>query len=411
VVVLQDHGVLSQESLFFHLYNRHLSKLFLLLSHTLSLLDLTLGGVDGKSVLPETFDFTLVFKLAHASLLGIHLLETFVFGEFGHQFVLEFVFESLLFSSAFSLKTGLELLGSLQFFTNSVLSSDISTLLSKGSFFFLLNVQFVSEVLLELFFKTTLFFLSSQLQEKGFSLLFGSSFHALNLVLSHLLLGSVASDHLILVLFEFSLSSQQSTFLLLGELHVSLSLFLFLANDSAHFLVFINHLSNDIVDLLLLLNVLGVSFSTDFFLLSNLVLNVLLVLHQVLGLFSSQLSIKAVLVFLVLEVVGIDVSILLEFNLLSELAFSLLGGTLLVEVSMSNAGLEFLELVTLSTNLLDLTLSLLVIDLHLGHFTGEGLFHGGEVDSLGTSGALILLANSGVKLGLSEITHIYITAI
>jgi len=57
--------------------------------------------------------------------------------------------------------------------------------------------------------------------------------------------------------------------------------------------------------------------------------------------------------------------ILFQINLLSELLFSLLSGTLLVEVSISNAGLKFLKLVTLTADLLNLTLSLLIVDLHL----------------------------------------------
>jgi hypothetical protein len=51
--------------------------------------------------------------LAHASFLGVHLFETFIFGKLLHQFVLEFVFKSLFFRSTFSLKTSLELLGGL----------------------------------------------------------------------------------------------------------------------------------------------------------------------------------------------------------------------------------------------------------------------------------------------------------
>lgn len=249
------------------------------------------------------------------------------------------------------------------------------------------------------------------MHEEGFSLFFSSGFHALDLVLSHLLLGSVATDHLIFVLFKLLLSSQQSTFLLLRELHVSLSLLLLLSNDSSHFLVFINHLLNHSVHLLFLLHIFSIGFSTHFFLLTDLILDVLLVADQVCGLLSLQFSVKAVLVFLSLEVVGINVSVLFQVNLLSELSFSLLGGTFFVKVSMSNAGLEFLKLVTLTTDLLDLTLSLLVSDLHLGHLTGQRLFHGGQVDSLSTLRSLVLLTDSGVELCLSEITHIYITAI
>ena len=161
VVLLEDFSMLSQQSLFLHLNNRHLSELFLLLSHTLLLLNFTLSSVDLESVLPETLDLTLVFKLTHTSLLGVHLLETLILSKLSHQLVLEFVFKSLLFSSAFSLETSLELLGSLQLFTNSVLSSNISALLGKSSLLLLLNVQFVSKVLLELLLSTTLLLFSS----------------------------------------------------------------------------------------------------------------------------------------------------------------------------------------------------------------------------------------------------------
>jgi len=207
VVLLQDGSMLGQKTLFFHLNNRHLSKLFVLLGDSFLLLDFTLDLIDLESILPEALDFTLVILFAHASLLGIHLLKALILSEFSIQLILEFVLKSSFFSSTLSLKTSLELLSSLQFFTNGVLSSDISTLLGKGGLFFLLNVQFVSKVLLEFLFKTTLFFLSSQLDEESFTLLFSSSLHSLDLILSHLLLSSVSTDHLILILFKFLLSS------------------------------------------------------------------------------------------------------------------------------------------------------------------------------------------------------------
>jgi len=124
-------------------------------------------------------------------------------------------------------------------------------------------------------------------------------------------LGSVTADHLILVLFEFLLSSQESTFLLHGQLHVSLGLLLLLANDSGHLVIFINHLLDHGVYLLFFLDVLCVSFGADFFLLLDLVLDVLLVVNQAVGLFSLELSLKAVLVFLVFQVVSVNVGVLL----------------------------------------------------------------------------------------------------
>ena len=78
---------------------------------------------------------------------------------------------------------------------------------------------------------------------------------------------------------------------------------------------------------------------------------------------------------------SIDAGVLLQVNLLSELSFGCLSRSFFVKVSMSNAGLEFLKLVTLTTDLLDLTLSLLVSDLHLGHLTSQVLFHGSEIDA------------------------------
>ena len=103
MVLLEDHLMLSQESLLLQLHNGHLSEFLVLLGNSLLLLDFTLGVVDHESVLPEALDFAFVFQLAHASLLGVHLLETLVLGKLLHQFLLELVFESELLSGTLSL--------------------------------------------------------------------------------------------------------------------------------------------------------------------------------------------------------------------------------------------------------------------------------------------------------------------
>merc|ERR1712195_75614 len=149
VMLSQNSSVLSQKSLLLEVDDGHLSEFLVLLGGAILFLDSALGLINGESILPETFDFSLVVLLAHASFLSVHLLETLILGELLHELVLEFILKSLLFGSALGLKTGLEFLGSLELFTNSVLSGNISTLLSEGSLFLLLNVQFVSEVLLQ----------------------------------------------------------------------------------------------------------------------------------------------------------------------------------------------------------------------------------------------------------------------
>jgi len=107
---------------------------------------------------------------------------------------------------------------------------------------------------------------------------------------------------------------------------------------------------------------------------------------------------------------SVNAGVLFQVNLLSELSFGCLSRSFLVKVSMSDAGLEFLELVTLGADLLNLTLAFLVTNLHLGHLTSQVLLHGSEVDALGLR-SLVLLANRRIELCLSEIAHIYITAI
>lgn len=66
----------------------------------------------------------------------------------------------------------------------------------------------------------------------------------------------------------------------MGKLHISAGLFFLLSHDSAHLSIFINHLLNNCINLLFFLNVFGVGFGADLFLLSDLVLDLVLVLNK-----------------------------------------------------------------------------------------------------------------------------------
>jgi hypothetical protein len=116
-----------------------------------------------------------------------------------------------------------------------------------------------------------------------------------------------------------------------------------------------------------------------------------------------ELTFGHVTFFLSLEIDSIDSSVLFKVNLVSELTLDNLSSSLFVQIGITNSSLQLLELVTLGANLLDLSLPLFVLDLHLGHFSGKTLLHSSEVDSLSLGGVLVLLANRRVELGLSEI--------
>lgn len=136
--------------------------LLLLFFRAFGLLDGALGVINLEAILPETFDLALVLLLAHAPFLCVHLLETLVFGELSHQLFLKLVLEAFLLSGTLSLKLELEVLGRLELLTDLSLAFSLGGLLSQGCFFLLLNVKFVTQLLLELTFSATRFFFSSQ---------------------------------------------------------------------------------------------------------------------------------------------------------------------------------------------------------------------------------------------------------
>ena len=139
-MLLENGGVLGQQSLLFHCDNVGLTSLLLTLVLQLGRLGFSLGLVDGQLLLPETLDLSLVFQLAHASPLSIHLLELLVLSELLHQLALEFFLHAFLFFGALLLESELVFSCSLQFLANVHALLGLSTLLSLGGLFSLLEV-------------------------------------------------------------------------------------------------------------------------------------------------------------------------------------------------------------------------------------------------------------------------------
>ena len=107
VMLLKDSGVLSQESGLLFLDNIALSCLFLSLEFLFLSFSLALSLVDDELLLPQTFDFALVFQLTHAASLSIHLLKSVILCEFLHQLALELFLHAFLFFGTFSLESKL----------------------------------------------------------------------------------------------------------------------------------------------------------------------------------------------------------------------------------------------------------------------------------------------------------------
>jgi hypothetical protein len=258
VVLLQNGGVLGQQTRLLLFDDLALALLFALFEFLLGCLGLALRLEDDQLLLPKAFDLPLVFQLAHPSSLSIHLLQTLVLRELFHQLALEFFLHAFLFFLPLLLKSELVLACSLQFL------SDAHSLLSFGPFLglcgllALLDVEVVSELLLEGLLGGALLLLDGQLLEDGIANGFGFLLHGLDLVLSGLLLLGISAHHLVLVLVHFGLPFQKSPLFVNGQDHVRLGLFFLLLDDARLLVVFFNHALHHGVHLGLFLEVLFV---------------------------------------------------------------------------------------------------------------------------------------------------------
>ena len=215
MVLLENGSVLGQESLLLDIDDVALTTLFLLLILLLSKFSLTLLLVDGKLLLPQALDFSLVFELAHAASLGIHLLKSVILCELFHQLALEFFLHAFLFLGALSLKSELVLASSLELLTDADSLLSFGTLLGLSSLFRLLNIEVVSELLLEHLLSGSLLLFSCESPEdsvtNGLSLLL----HSFDFVLTSLLLLSISADHFVFVLVHLPLALKKGPFLIL----------------------------------------------------------------------------------------------------------------------------------------------------------------------------------------------------
>lgn len=200
----------------FHFDNGLHSLLFCDLSLAFANFDLSLLLVYKQLLLPETLDLSLVFKLPHAALLGIHLLQPFVLCELLHQLGLKVLLHSFLLGSALSFESQLEIFRLLQLHADAVALFSLGSLLGDGCLFALLVIKFVAEVFLELLLSSALHLFLLKFTEDSVTGLFSSVLGGLDLVETLLLLGSVLSDHFILVLLHFLGAALQGALFVYG---------------------------------------------------------------------------------------------------------------------------------------------------------------------------------------------------
>jgi hypothetical protein len=106
------------------------------------------------------------------------------------------------------------------------------------------------------------------------------SFLGLNLSLTALLLLSVAAEHLILIHFHFFLLTNELTLLVHRLDHVEFRLLLLHLNQGDHLLILLNHLLDDLINLILFLKVLLVGFLSKLSFCLHLALQVVFLLQS-----------------------------------------------------------------------------------------------------------------------------------
>lgn len=314
MVLLQNGGVLGQQSLLLLLDDVALAGLLLRLKLLLCELGLPLLLVNRQLLLPESLDLALVFQFTHATPLRVHLLQSVILRELLHQLALELFLHAFLLFGSLSLESELVLTGGLEFLTDAHTLLRLSSLLGLGGLLSLLHVQFVSQLLLEGLFGGSLLFLGGQLLEDlitdGFSLLL----HGLDFILSGLLLLGVPSHHLVLILVHFSLALEQGSLFVLREDHICLTLLLLLLDDARLLIVLFNHALNYCIDLLFLSKVFLVSLLTSNIGIVNLFLDRALVRLEIFQLLLVLGTFILIANLLVLQHGHIDLGVLLLYN-------------------------------------------------------------------------------------------------
>lgn len=223
-------------------------------------LGLPLRLVDRQLFLPETLNLTLMLLFTHAATLGVHLLESLVFGELLHEFELELFFHALLFGSTLRLQLHLELLGCLQLFAYAHSLLCLSPFLGLGSSFSLLVEKLISEVLFKFVLSPARIFFRFELLKDLATCFLSLGLQGVQLILAGLLLGSVTADHLVFISFHLCLSLLQCALLTLRHNHVILGLVFLLGHDSCHLGILLNHALDHTIDLFAFAFVLSARF-------------------------------------------------------------------------------------------------------------------------------------------------------
>ena len=252
----EDFGVLAKQSLLLGSDDILLIRFLVLLLSSLLPFLLSLDTIDRKLLLPQLLDVALVLQFAHSPFLCVHLLEALVLGELLRHLDLEFLFHATLLRLPLGLELQLIVLGSLQLMQLTKAFRLSFTLGLACALFGLLNLKIVSQVLDVLLLRTSLGFLESELLEDSLTLLLSHILEGLQVIGTLLLLTSIAAHKFFLILVELCLSLDQGLLFVERENHVLFALLLLNLVDSDHFVVFINHLVNDGVDLITLFDVL-----------------------------------------------------------------------------------------------------------------------------------------------------------
>lgn len=180
--------------------------------------------------------------------------------------------------------------------TFSLISLVLSILLAlPSSQLIFLEVQLISKVLTELSFLASSHFFSFQSLKNGVTCRFSLILCRLNLIQTLLLLLSILTNHLILISLHFLLTTNECTFLINRQNHISLRLLHFEVLDAGHFAIFRNHSLDNSVDLVAFFQILRSSFGLHLFSRFDLFLNGIFVLETVLETSSFRFTLDLVL--------------------------------------------------------------------------------------------------------------------
>lgn len=175
----------------------------------------------------------------------------------------------------------------------------------------LLEVKFIPEIFLKFLLSTSLHLFGLKFLENLVTCLFSRIFGSLDLIQALLLLLSILTNHLVLKSFHLILTLDESALLIHGEDHVGLGLLHLEVLDAGHLAVFSDHTLDDVVDLLLLSQVFSLGLGFELFTLSDLLLNLGLVVDAVVEASGFSLSLDLVLNLLGPEHDLVDLGVLL----------------------------------------------------------------------------------------------------